>query len=105
MLVEGADILEDVCKDDTVHLMYTEGILEHYFSEHIKDHNERDIKWFICMLKESGYNKPQKTVCSRGVAKFFLKRILTAKPSESTDNILRFFEDRVCEIAISVTGS
>ena len=98
MLVEGANILEEVCKNDTVCVMYAEGILEHYFSEHIEDYNEDDIKWFIGNLNEFRNNKLQKTI-SRGVAKFFLKRLLTAKPSESTDNILRLFEDKVREIA------
>ena len=97
MLVEGANILEEVCKNDTVCVMYAEGILEHYFSEHIEDYKESDIKWFIGNLNEFRNNKLQKTI-SRGVAKFFLKRILTAKPSKSKDNILRLFGDNVCEI-------
>lgn len=90
MLVEGIHIIEEVSQDEKgVICMFSEGVLEHYFSEYIKEYNTTDVKWYLRNFKD------REVELNRSIAIFFLKRILTTKCSFSPDNVLCLFEDQV----------
>ena len=94
--MEGIKIIHEMDENEEGMscIIFSEGVLEHYFSEHHKVYNTTDVKWYIQMLNQPECNILQQTI-SRGIAKFFLKRILTRKHSQSMDNVLCLFEDQV----------
>ena len=96
--MEGAAIIDELNGDGNVVAMFSEGVLEHFFSEHIKTYEKEDMEWYIITLSKpddiSG-SEISHTVLNQGVAKFYLRRILTIKSSCSPDNILCLFEDEV----------
>ena len=99
VLVNGCELLSSIESNSSAKTLimnhFIEGVMEHFFSEFLKQYNEEDVQWFFDFLSRQDDHSEDMLCIKPCVAKFYLNRILQKKSYKSTQNILNLFNDEV----------